>query len=247
VAGTRGVALSVVIPTLNESGAIESTLAAVGRLRAVGEVIVVDGGSSDSTAELARGAGARVLSAARGRGPQLHAGACAARGEVLWFLHADTRPPEDGAEEIAEALRDPGVVGGHFAISFDGPRRAARFLTWLYPYLGWLGLCYGDSGIFVRRADYEAVGGFRPFPLFEDLDLLRRLRKRGRVARLAGAVVTSSRRFEGRSFVLTFAWWTLLQVLYWLGVSPHTLGRLYAHVRGKPGEAAKGPCRSTSC
>ena len=247
MAGTQGVALSVVIPTLDESGVIESTLAAVGRLRAPAEVIVVDGGSTDGTPALARKSGARVLSAQRGRGPQLHAGACAARGEVLWFLHADTRPPEDAAEEIAEALREPAVVGGHFAISFDGPRRAARFLTWLYPYLRWLGLCYGDSGIFVRRADYEALGGFRPFPLFEDLDLLRRLRKRGRVARLPQAVVTSSRRFEGRSFVLTFAWWTVLQVLYWLGVSPHTLARLYAHVRGRPGEVAKGSCRGTCC
>ena len=89
---------------------------------------------------------------------------------------------------------------------------------------------------------YERVGGFRPYPIFEDLDLLTRLRRLGRVARLETAVVTSSRRFEGRSFALTFAWWTLLQLLYWIGVPPRHLGRMYAHVRGpRPTGSAPEP------
>ncbi|HEX8187073.1 MAG TPA: hypothetical protein VF586_01900, partial [Pyrinomonadaceae bacterium] len=101
-----------------------------------------------------------------------------------------------------------------------------------YPRLRLLGLAYGDSGFFVRRAAYERAGGFKPFPLFEDLDLLRALRRQGRFVQAEACVVTSSRRFEGRSFALTFARWSLLQCLYWLGVSPHTLARLYAPVRG---------------
>src|SRR5215207_2619593 len=225
--------LSIIIPALDEARDIGAALEAAARVKGVAEVIVVDGGSADGTAEVARARGARVVTSARGRGAQMHAGALAARGEVLWFLHADTLAPADAAECIDAALRDPRAVGGNFRIRFDGTRRAARFLTWLYPRLRLLGLAYGDSGFFVRRAAYERAGGFKPFPIFEDLDLLRALWRQGRFAEAEACVVTSSRRFEGRSFALTFARWSLLQTLYWLGASPHTLARLYAPVRGK--------------
>jgi rSAM/selenodomain-associated transferase 2 len=223
--------LSVIIPTLNEAGCLGATLDALAGLPGLVEVLVVDGGSGDGTQEIARRRGVTVLQAARGRGAQLGAGAAVARGDVLWFLHADTRPPADAVERIAEALRGPGIVGGCFTIRFHGREYAARFLSWLYPHLAWLGLSYGDAAVFARRSVYQAVGGFRPLPLFEDLDLLRRLKRRGRFVRLAAVVTTSSRRFRGRSFLLTFARWSLLQVLYWLGVPPHRLARLYAHVR----------------
>ena len=120
---------------------------------------------------------------------------------------------------------------------------AACFLTWLYPRLRFFRLCYGDSAIFVRREAYNQVGGFQPFPIFEDLDLMKRARKWGRVVHLRAAVVTSSRRFEGRSFALTFGWWASLQLLYWLGVGPFRFGRLYAPIRqtGKPPFLAAGP------
>ncbi|MCA1850196.1 MAG: TIGR04283 family arsenosugar biosynthesis glycosyltransferase [Acidobacteria bacterium] len=225
-------ALSIIIPTFNEARSISQTLDAVMSIQGRVEVIVVDGGSFDGTIEIVRGRGARVVTSERGRGLQMHAGACAARGRALWFVHADTRPAAECAARIAEALRDQSVVAGNFDVLFDGDRTAARFLTWLYPRLRLLGLCYGDSAIFMRRDAYERVGGFRAFPVFEDLDLVRRLRKVGRVAHLTAPVTTSSRRFEGRNFALTFARWSFLQLLYWLGVSPHTLGRLYAPVRG---------------
>ncbi len=224
-------AVAIIIPTLNEEAALDETLQAVGRLRGLVEVIVVDGGSDDQTLAIARRHGARVLEAARGRGSQLRAGAAAAQAQVLWFLHADTRPNSDAVVQILSALEQFEVIGGNFTLRFDGPGRAARTLSWLNPYLQWLGLCYGDSAIFVRRSTYEQVGGFAPLPLFEDLHLVRRLRRWGRFVRLPVPVVTSSRRFEGRSFFRTFAWWTLLQVLYWLGVSPFMLGRWYANVR----------------
>jgi rSAM/selenodomain-associated transferase 2 len=227
--------ISIIIPALNEAGAIGETLDAAARVGDEVEVIVVDGGSADGTAEVARAHGARVVTSARGRGAQMNAGALAARGDVLWFLHADTLAPADAAVCIARTLADPRAVGGNFRIRFDGDSGAARFLTWLYPRLRLLGLAYGDSGFFVRRAAYERAGGFKPFPIFEDLDLLRALWRQGRFVQAEACVVTSSRRFEGRSFVLTFARWSLLQCLYWLGVSPHTLARLYASVRGRAG------------
>ncbi|HWS99769.1 MAG TPA: TIGR04283 family arsenosugar biosynthesis glycosyltransferase [Pyrinomonadaceae bacterium] len=224
--------VSIIIPTLNEGRSLGAALEAVARVRGRVEVIVVDGGSDDETLEIAGRFGARVIRSERGRGHQMHAGARAARGEALWFLHADTLAPPDGAERITEALKDDSeAVGGNFTIRFDGERRAARFLTWLYPQLRRIGLCYGDSAIFVRASRYREVGGFNPFPLFEDVDLVRRLRRKGRLVHLPAAVVTSSRRFEGRSFALTFARWAFLQALYWAGVNPRTLNRLYAPIR----------------
>ena len=244
----RTTAISVIIPTLDEAHSLGATLQAVARLLPYGggdgggrvEVVVADGGSVDRTREIAGEHGARVILSARGRGAQMHAGATVARGDVLWFLHADTIPPPDAPAQILNALRrDARIVGGNFTINFDGTQRAARFLTWLYPQLRKLGLCYGDSAIFVRAVVYREVGGFKAFPVFEDLDLVQRLRARGPLCHLAARVVTSSRRFEGRSFALTFARWSFLQVLYWLGVSPHTLDRLYAPVRRGGGGGAR--------
>jgi rSAM/selenodomain-associated transferase 2 len=227
--------ISIIIPALNEARVIGETADAAARAGGAVEVIVVDGGSADGTAEAARTRGARVVNSPRGRGAQMHAGALAARGDVFWFLHADTLAPIDAAECIERALRDPRAVGGNFRIRFDGASGAARFLTWLYPRLRLLGLAYGDSGFFVRRSAYERAGGFKPYPIFEDLDLLRALWRQGRFVQAESCVVTSSRRFEGRSFALAFARWSLLQGLYWLGVSPHTLARLYAPIRGRKG------------
>lgn len=232
--------ISIIIPTLNEADSLGATLQALTRLqgRQV-ELIIVDGGSTDGTQEIAHTHydGARIINSVRGRGTQMHAGANAARGEVFWFLHADTIPPPDSIRHIIGALRrDATIVGGNFEISFNGTRCAARFMTWLYPQLRKLGLYYGDSAIFVRSEVYREVGGFQPFPIFEDLDLVRRLQQRGRLIHLPARVVTSSRRFEGRIFAFTFARWSFLQLLYWLGVHPCMLSRLYAPVRRRRDE-----------
>ena len=224
-------ALSIIIPTLDEARSIVATLDVLSNEARGAELIVVDGGSRDGTIELVRERGVKLIETGRGRGRQMCEGARVATGRALWFLHADTLPSSECASAIEDALRDASNVAGNFDVLFDGESGAALFLTWLYPRLRRLGLCYGDSGIFVRRDAYERIGGFRDFPIFEDLDLVRRLRKIGRVAHLRARVTTSSRRFEGRSFALTFARWSLLQALYWLGVHPNTLGRMYAHVR----------------
>jgi rSAM/selenodomain-associated transferase 2 len=230
--------ISIILPALNEAHSIGATLDAVSRLSVRAEVIVVDGGSDDDTRKIARARGAIVIASERGRGLQMHEGARAAHGDVMWFLHADTIVPADGVDLIIKALRDPQIVAGNFEVHFDGRGWAARFMTWLYPQLRRLGLCYGDSAIFVRREAYEQAGGFKSFPIFEDLDLVRVLRKLGSIVHVRGTVVTSSRRFEGRSFALMFGRWVAMQALFWLGMHPRTLGRIYAPVRSKQGVKA---------
>lgn len=223
--------VSIIVPALNEASEIGPTLSVLQALEGDKEILVVDGGSEDETVALATAAGVRVLDSARGRGAQQHAGALAARGEVLWFVHADTTPPRHAILEINEALRDNSVVGGNFGLIFDGPSRGARQLTAIYPTLRWLNLCYGDSGIFVRRSVYGAIGGFRSLAIFEDLDLLKRLRRAGRFVHLNTCIVSSSRRFENRNFAGMWLHWTALQVLYWAGVQPNTLADWYRPVR----------------
>jgi rSAM/selenodomain-associated transferase 2 len=223
--------VSIIVPTLNEQTRISTTLRKLLQLAGGKEIAVVDGGSKDRTLELARAEGVRTINAPRGRGPQMHAGVMETTGDVLWFVHADTIPPREALEDIRMALADPEVVGGNFGLLFDGRSRAARQLTAIYPSLRRLGLCYGDSGMFVRREVYERIGGFRPLPLFEDLDLLRRLRRTGRFVHLPQRMVTSSRRFENENFILVWLQWTALQVLYWCGISPRILARWYRHMR----------------
>ena len=222
---------SIIIPTLNEEVLLPATLRAIDQLRGDFEVIVSDGGSVDKTLFIARSFGAEVVASERGRGQQQAAGAKRSRGDVLWFLHADSLPAVDSLQTIGTALSDESLVAGNFTLRFDGETKAARNLTFAYPYFRFLGLCYGDSGIFVRRRTYEAMGGFSAYPLFEDVDFVKRVKRSGKFRRLPCLLTTSSRRFEGRSFIKIFAHWTLLQCLFWLGVPPVRLARLYAHIR----------------
>ncbi len=230
-AQNQTIELSIIIPTLNEENSINETLSAVARIVEPVEIIVVDGGSDDETVRLVREHGVRVIRSERGRGAQMHAGACAAQGTVLWFLHADTIPPPGAVNQIAESLRDPRVVGGNFDVCFDSQRVSAHCLAWFYRQLRTVGLCYGDSAMFVRREAYDRGGGFKSLPIFEDLDFLRRVKRIGRFVHLLPSVITSGRRFEGGRFVSTFIRWVALQLLYWMGVNPRRLARLYAPVR----------------
>jgi rSAM/selenodomain-associated transferase 2 len=223
--------ISIIVPALNEEACIAETLRSLRQLEGEKEIIVIDGGSSDETRSLARAQGVKVLTAPAGRGVQMHAGSLEATGGALWFVHADTIPPAHALNEICKHLQDPSIVGGNFGLIFDGPSRAAKRLTAIYPVLRILGLCYGDSGIFIRRDVYDQIGGFRALALFEDLDLLRRLRKAGVFVHLPSKLRTSSRRFEQRNFALVWLHWTALQVLYWCGISPNWLARWYRHVR----------------
>ena len=223
--------ISVIVPTFNESRILGATLKVLTSLPGVREVIVVDGGSLDKTVAIARAHGVRLLHANRGRGIQMHVGARAAVGEILWFVHADTHPPPDAVRQIESALSRPRISGGCFAVRFDSASRPASFLRWMYAGLRRLGLSYGDATFFVRGSDYKHMGGFRPFPLFEDVDFAARMRRRGQFICLSAEVVTASRRFEGHGFLRTLGWWMILQFLYWLGVPPRVLARMYAPIR----------------
>lgn len=232
--------ISVIIPTLNEAEALPGLLRALAREGETHEVIVSDGGSADTTVASARAAGARVLTAPKGRGAQLAAGAAAANGEVLWFLHADTKVAYGSMQALLRALGAPGVAGGNFRVLFEGETRFDRFMTWFYGAIRRLGLFYGDSGIFVRREVYDAIGGMRTVALMEDYEFVRRLRSAGRVACVRfPPLVTSSRRFRGRHPVAIMGGWLAIHVLYALGASPRLLARLYRSTVQAPGLRAR--------
>jgi rSAM/selenodomain-associated transferase 2 len=223
--------ISIVIPTWCEAARITSCVRAA---RAVAdEILVVDASSPDETARLAEAAGARVLVVDRkGRGPQLHAGAVAATGDVLVFLHADAELDARARAAIARALEDPATVGGNFYLRFWPQGRFARIFTWAnHARRRWLRIYYGDSAIFVRRATYEALGGFRALPILEDYEFVQRLERYGRTAYLRNVEVrASARRFEARPWRTLFLW-VLIQALFMAGVPPHRLARLYADLR----------------
>lgn len=224
--------LSIVIPTWNEAPLIADAVASAYRL--ADEVIVADAGSPDGTAVVADSAGAKVVGAVKGRGPQLDVGARAAGGDVLLFLHADARLPPRARNAVLESLSDPRVVGGNFLIRF---LPESWFTRYLVPANDLRRMVtrrfYGDSAIFVRRSVYEKLGGFRPWPLFEDYEFSTRLRKAGRCAYIRHvSVYASARRFEGREIRTLFTWMGL-QSLYTLGFCPDRLARHYPDVRGE--------------
>ncbi len=220
--------ISVVIPTLDEADNLGRLLCALGNEEAA-EIVVADGGSRDRTVAIARAQGARVVRSATGRGQQLGAGARAAAGDVLLFLHADTRFPAGGLRRIREALAaSPGIVGGNFRVVWDGDSSFSRRLTRFYHELRRLGLYYGDSGVFVRRAAYDAIGGFRPIAVMEDYDFVRRLERHGETVRIDDPpLVTSSRKFAGRRSAAIVWGWFWIHALYHLGVAPERLARMY--------------------
>ena len=217
--------ISVVIPVLNEAETIAATVDSV-LAGGFGEVVVVDGGSSDDTAIRSQVVGARVISAERGRAVQMNAGAAAAGGEVLLFLHADTRLPAHAAGLIARALSDPAVVGGCFRLSFDDPHPMLAVNAWCTRFDSWL-TTWGDQAYFVRRAVFERLGGFPVMPLMEDYELRRRLRAEGRFVKAPAAVVPSARRFRKRGVVRQQLLNGALLAAYRLGVSAERLHRHY--------------------
>jgi len=222
--------LSVIIPTWQEAGCIAQ---AVDAARAIGdEVIVADAASPDGTAELAARAGARVVIANKSRGEQLHAGALAARGDTLLFLHADARLPASARAAIAAALAREEVQGGNFYLRFAPETRAARFYTWAnHVRRRWLRVYYGDSALFIRRSAYEQLGGFRPLPVFEDYELVRRLEAARRTKYIRDVEVTASaRRFE-RAPLRTLLLWGAMHTLYASGVPAARLAALYRDLR----------------
>ena len=221
--------ISIIIPTLNEADFLPPLLEALAHEDVPAEVIVVDGGSSDGTVELASARGATVLRAAPGRGQQLAFGAQRARGDILLFLHADTTFPAGGLRRIVDCLQgSPDAVGGNFRLEFDGQDGFSRWLTGFYAWIRRRGLYYGDSAVFVRRVVYGRLGGIRPLALMEDFDFNRRLERTGPTLCIEDpALLTSSRKFRGRNPVSIVAGWLVIHALYYLGVPPQRLAVIY--------------------
>lgn len=226
--------LAVVIPTLDEAARIGRQLEALSATPGIREIVVADGGSTDGTPEIVRGSGlARFVEAPAGRGPQMNAGARLCGCEVVLFLHADVVLPPDAPALIAAALEDPSVVGGAFRTHTVTDRP-----SWLMSRLVRLAdvrsrytrVPYGDQAIFARRGVFEAVGGFPDQPLFEDVELSRRLRRLGRLETVDASVQVSGRRFEAHPLYFAVLM-NVLPVLYRLGVPTETLARAYGHVR----------------
>ncbi|MEM9593991.1 MAG: TIGR04283 family arsenosugar biosynthesis glycosyltransferase [Acidobacteriota bacterium] len=220
--------LQIVIPTLDEATALATVLPHA--LALADEVCVSDGGSRDGTVDLAESAGATVVEGPAGRGGQLNRGAAAGRGDVLLFLHADTVLPTAAPEAVRSCLAG-GAVGGGFRLHYDTPSRLMRLGGRIANWRARLSGPLGDQAQFARRDVFEAVGGFPEWPILEDLELMRRLRRRGRVRILDEEARTSVRRFERQGVARTVAINYLIWGLFVLGVPPRRLAGLYRVVR----------------
>ena len=221
--------LSVIIPALNEAQALSAGSEQLRWLRGCGhEVIIVDGGSSDDTPKIARRLADRLLLSERGRARQMNAGARAARGEVLLFLHADTRLPENAPAAIGRALQGPDAVWGRFDVRLSGghwllgPIAAAMNLRSRIT-----GIATGDHGLFVRKAVFDRVGGFPDIALMEDIAFSRTLKRVAHPICLGHRVTTSGRRWRREGVLRTVLLMWRLRLAYALGVDPGRLERIY--------------------
>ncbi len=224
--------LSIVIPTLNEVGQLEATLKPIMQHPNC-EVIIADGSSTDGTVDLAQRLGCRVVTANRGRGRQMNAGAALSRGEHLMFLHADTRLPNTFFEEIHATLKT-GAIAGAFRFQIDQPGWGSRCVEWgTNLRCRFLQLPYGDQGLFLRSSDFFRLGGFQNWPLMEDFELCQRLRSHGQIRLTPSASSTSARRWKKLGLFRT----TLINQLciagFRMGVSPERLARWYASLGGQ--------------
>jgi rSAM/selenodomain-associated transferase 2 len=220
---------SVIVPMRNERRELPSLLSHLRALERQGcEVLIVDGESDDGSDDLARGAGFRVIASARGRARQMNTGAQFASGEVLIFIHADTRLPDGALQSIEQALQDGGRVWGRFDAEIAGTSPWFPLISALMNARSRLtGIATGDQAIFVRRTAFWAVGGYPDQPLMEDVELSRRLKRLAPPACLRARVRTSGRRWETYGTLRTVLLMWRLRFLYWLGTAPERLARAY--------------------
>lgn len=218
--------ISVIVPTFNEATHIGATIAQI-RAGGFDECIVVDGGSTDGTADIVRMQSfARLIETPRGRGLQLNAGAAAASGDILLFLHADTVLPNGAAGDIAQLLDDPAVAGGCFRMKFDRPHPLLALYAWFTRFDSAF-TTFGDQAFFMRREAYAAAGGFPQWPFLEDVEMRRRLRRHGRFVKLSGAVTTSARRYASEGFARRQLLNAAILLLHRCGMTAEWLAPLY--------------------
>lgn len=224
--------LSIIVPVLDEAATIEAALDRLASLRRTGcDVVVADGGSRDGTPDIAARHCDRVVTAPRGRASQMNAGAAAARGDVLLFLHADTRLPHGAEAAITAALADPAAVWGRFDVTIEGRHPLLPVVAAMMNLRSRLtGIATGDQALFVRRDTFEAAGRFPDIPLMEDVALSARLRGMARPVCLRQRVTTSGRRWEKNGAVRTILLMWRLRLAYALGADPAALARRYGYV-----------------
>src|SRR3954467_7042050 len=224
--------LAIVVPVLDEEQALAGVLDHL-PIRPEVEVIVVDGGSRDDTLALARRhpLRPRVPVEPGGRARQLNLAAEVTRAPLLCFLHADSRLPPDGIASLLGAMRDPALIGGNFAVRFDGADRFSRVLTAWYSVQRRAGIYYGDSTVWVRAAAFAALGGYRELPIMDDYDFVRRMEAHGRTACLPGPATTSSRRWQALGVPRTVLSWVVIRWLWIAGVPAGRVARLSRTVR----------------
>jgi rSAM/selenodomain-associated transferase 2 len=223
--------LSIIVPVLDEAGAIGRHLEALAPLRARGaEVIVVDGGSRDDTVIRAGGGADRVLAAPRGRASQMNAGAAEATGDILLFLHADTALPPEADDLVWQVLAVRGAIWGRFDVHIEGGSWLLRVIAAVMNRRSRLtGIATGDQAIFVTRAAFAAVGGYPDLPLMEDIVLSRRLKRLSRPVSLKTPVTTSGRRWERHGVLRTIVKMWRLRLAFYLGADPRTLALAYGY------------------
>lgn len=222
-----GEQISIIIPTLNEARAIDQALSSIHLGKNI-EVIVADGGSQDDTVTIASSAwGAKVLSVAKGRAQQMNLGAAAATGDILLFLHADTRLPLGFDMMVRAALAQPDTIAGAFCLQIDSPLSSLRLIEWGVNWRSrFLQMPYGDQAIFLRSSVFHQLG-FPDLPMMEDFELMRRLRRKGRIVILSAPVLTSPRRWLKQGVFQTTIKNQIAIIAYFSGVSPEKIAAWY--------------------
>ncbi len=221
-----GESVSIIIPTLNEEGHLPILLEQL-KCEQPHEIIIADGGSTDSTLDIARQAGVRVVNAPKGRASQMNLGASAATGEFLLFLHADTLPPSDFQQVVRRVLHSPGTSSGAFRFALAGEMRTSPIIEHLVNLrCRWLKTPYGDQGLFLRRRMFEHAGGFPDWPVMEDLHMVRALSRFGRVLISSEAARTSPRRWQRGGTLRTFLSHQVMFAAFHLGIPPRLINRL---------------------
>lgn len=219
--------ISVVIPVLNESQTIGSCLSRLSEQIGHHEIVVVDGGSQDSTLDIVRSfPDVKRVCSSVGRGVQMNRGAGIAKGDILLFLHADTYLPPRALSKIESLMEQTGIVAGSFALSFDDSSLLLKLYS-LFSRINNTLFTYGDQGLFMARQAFESIGGFREIPIMEDVEIQKRLRRMGRFVKVRQPVCTSARRFLLHGIIKQQLMNIWLVLLYHAGISPSRLKRIY--------------------